>query len=143
MNVYEGRRGDHVNHVAGELPNNGDCADTNQFVYKWSRVYYLRHMEEAQFALYPSARPATPSQPLVQAIGEGIGNDAAHEIGHQFSDGGQFVADMDDDSVDTYQSHQCLGPSAPWIYTGVGTDPQKTPIHWDNNAKASWSKFLH
>jgi len=57
----------------------------------------------------------------MNAIGSGIGTSAAHEIGHQFlglSDG------MEDSSTNTYNSVECKGWDAPWVY-GVGA------IQWE------------
>ena len=115
------------------------------FSYKLSRAYYLVNMEQAQWAL--NLQTAQPTQDLLQAIGEGVGNNAAHEIGHQlttgFSASGEVVGGMglDDGSVNTYNGANCAGGSAPWVFTGVGTDGQ-TPIHWGTNADQSLTNIL-
>jgi hypothetical protein len=59
----------------------GACAETDGNNIAISRVYYPENMGQAQFALKQTN--GTPTDSLLQAIGEGIGNNAAHEIGHQ------------------------------------------------------------
>src|SRR2546430_6887606 len=93
-------------------------------------------MVQAQYAV--NATNGTPTDALLQAIGEGIGNNAAHEIVHQlknrFLNTGKIVGAglwMDDNSTDTYSCISCGGSITPRVYTGVGTDPNKTPIHWE------------
>jgi len=76
---------------------------------------------------------------LAQAIGKGIGNNAAHEVGHQlvnqFNPTGKIVSrmDMDDNSVGTYNGGSC-GDTA--VFTGVSADGT-TAIHWSGNADSS------
>jgi hypothetical protein len=83
---------------------------------------------------------------LAQAIGEGIGNNAAHEIAHElvtrYLASGKILngMDLDDQSLDTYNGGDCGGSTAPWVYTGSGNDgvhPGQTPIHWSPNADQS------
>jgi len=98
-----------------------------------SNVYYLANMEQAQWAppivlnTSQDVQRAAKRVDLMNAIGTGIGNNAAHEIAHQ------FLLDehgMDDSSLNTYNGQGCDGLDEPWVYTGVGTDG--APIHWEN-----------
>lgn len=50
---------------------------------------------------------------------------------------------MNDSSTDTYNGAACDGSNDPWVFTGVGTDPNKTPIHWElGNADVSLTNIL-
>jgi len=50
---------------------------------------------------------------------------------------------LDDSSMDTYNAGSCDGSNAPWVFTGVGTDANKTPIHWEHgNADVSSTNIL-
>jgi hypothetical protein len=98
-------------------------------------------MQEAQRAV--GATNGVPTQALLEAIGTGIGYNGAHEIGHQlvsrFLASGKVISGMglDDSSVDTINSANCKGDTAPWVYTGQGSDglhPGLTPIHWEDVA---------
>ncbi len=82
---------------------------------------------------------------LVEAVGEGVGNNAAHEIAHQLSNtflsSGKIIhgMDLDDSSHDTYNASDCHGATAPWVYTGSdGT----SPIHWESDADRSLLNIL-
>jgi len=96
-------------------------------------------MTNAQTAV--NITTATPTQAqldqLAAAIGEGIGTNAAHEIGHLlvngFTKSNKIVngMDMDDNSQDTYNTINCAGS---WNYTGAYNG---TPIHWSTNADQS------
>jgi hypothetical protein len=149
VRVGEGHQGTNTVFVAGEFPQpqNGvaPCGETNSLSYRVSFVYYLINMEQAQWAL--NLQVAQPTQDILQAIGEGIGNNAAHEIGHQLTTGftpaGEVVGGMgmDDASQNTYNGASCNGATNPWVFTGVGTDGQ-TPIHWGTNADQSLTNIL-
>jgi len=91
--------------------------------------------------------PSVPGFPeLLLAIGEGIGNNAAHEIAHQlataYRTSEKLISGMglDDSSIDTYNGAECLGDKAPWVYTGIGTDG--VPIHWGTSADQSLTNIL-
>ena len=95
-------------------------------------------MEQAQWALpiLLRTRPDTESAlgriDLMKAIGAGIGNTAAHEIGHQFF---SSVLGMDDSSTHTYNGQGCDGSKATWNY-GIGE------IHWGNVTAGAWQRRL-
>ena len=80
----------------------------------YSDVYYLRHMECAQWALPiklitpRDVQNALGRTDLMRAIGTGIGNTAAHEIGHQFFGNG---SGMEDSSVSTYNGAAGCDPT--------------------------------
>lgn len=103
-----------------------------------SNVYYLANMEQAQWALpvqlytAQDVQNALNSVALMKAIGSGVGNNAAHEIGHQF-----FLAGygMDDASTSTYNGKGCDGEIAPWVY-GFG------PISWESLTANAWQSAL-
>jgi hypothetical protein len=147
VSVGTGRRGSHVVYVVGEYPGMDPksgkipCASTNPISTTLSRAFYLVNMEQAQFAL--NLQSASPTQALVQSIGEGIGNNAAHEIAHQVdqSASGNAIAGLDDSSLDTYNGGVCNGDTNPGIFTGVASDGT-TPIHWEPNAAKSLSNIL-
>jgi hypothetical protein len=104
-----------------------------------SAVYFSKHMFSAQNAdpsldspVYP---PTTPSQQtafkkLLKAIGIGIGNTAAHEIGHQLE-----LPDMDCDKPGNnsdcdipvgFNYEDYLGESTSFFDIG-------SPMHWTAN----------
>lgn len=146
VNVGVGGRGSNTVYVTGDLKFDA-CAETTGNNTAVSRVYYPDNMSQAQYALNMTNGGVTDT--LLKAIGEGIGNNAAHEIAHQlknlFSRFGKVVGNMglDDDSVDTYNGASCDGSKDPWVYTGVGTDADKTPIHWEmGNADVSLRNIL-
>jgi hypothetical protein len=91
-------------------------------------------MTQAQYALNLQTA-APPNQTVFQAIGAGIGNNAAHEIGHQLGVAG------DDDSINTYNSGSCDGSKAPWVFTSVGPDG-KTPISWEGKSAESLQSIV-
>ena len=144
VNVGTGRQGSNTIYVVGTslLP----CGQTENVKTTWSRIFYPPNMMQAQHAVNVTTATPTPTQleTLVKAIGEGIGNNAAHEIGHQlvnaFTRAQKIVAgaDMDDGSVDTYNGSSCADPA---VFTGVGTDGL-TPIHWSSNADQSWTNIF-
>jgi hypothetical protein len=93
-----------------------------------SQVFYTANMEQAQWALpiqlytAQDVQNALNSVALMKAIGAGIGNNAAHEVAHQFLLAGYG---MDDASTNTYNGQGCDGGRAPWVY-GFG------PISWES-----------
>jgi hypothetical protein len=104
-------------------------------------------MSAAQYAV--NATNGSPTDTLLQAIGAGIGNNAAHEIAHQLKTKfsrfpGKVIGGMgmDDKWIDTYNGSGCDGSKQPWVYTGFGTDANKTPIHWENVADQSLTNIL-
>jgi hypothetical protein len=150
VNTGVGHQGTNTVYVVGEYPaaQNGSipCSDTNPFSHKESRNYYLVNMEQAQWAL--NLKTGQPPPSLVQATGEGLGNNAAHEIAHQLNNDTRFAfkvvggLGLDDSSIGTYNAATCAGLDAPWVYTGVGTDGV-TPIFWEtNNAAQSLTNIL-
>jgi hypothetical protein len=90
---------------------------------------------------------ATPTQDVLEAIGRGIGNNAAHEISHQLDNYGRIfatgkrVAGLHDTPVNTYNGGDCDGGHSPWVYTGIGPDGA-TPIHWGSDAAQSLENIL-
>jgi hypothetical protein len=142
--VGAGHQGSNTVYIVGDQPL-GACGGTEGFNIAVSRAYYYNNMSQAQYAT--NSTNGSPTNTLLQAIGEGIGNNAAHEIAHQLKNGfpskvvGGFG--LDDNSTDTYNSSSCDGTNAPWVFTGVGTDPNRTPIHWEaGNADASLTNIL-
>jgi hypothetical protein len=97
------------------------------------------NMEQAQWALplvlrtAQDVQSALSSTALMNAIGTGIGNNAAHEIGHQFF--GRAGTGMDDSSTHTYNGQGCQGDVAPWVY-GTG------PIGWEGVTANAWKNRL-
>jgi hypothetical protein len=97
-------------------------------------------MEQAQFAL--NLQTAQPPDSLLQAIGEGIGNNAAHEVAHQLvtqnGNSGKIVAGMGlhDGSTDTYNGGNCSDPA---VFTGVQNG---VAIHWGNAAVQSLTNLF-
>jgi hypothetical protein len=147
VHVGTGGRGTNTLFIVGQVPKwdaqtaGPPCGITAIAGFsESSTLYYIMHMEQAQWAL--NLQTATPTPSLLQSIGEGIGNNGAHEIAHQLkSRSGQLVAGMDDNSTDTYNSGGCNGRKAPWVFTGVGTDGT-TPIHWGTSSDQSLTNIL-
>jgi hypothetical protein len=117
------------------------CGATDNQGVTSSRVYYQLHMENAQWALPITLRNLQDVQNalsnviLMKAIGTGIGNTAAHELGHQF-----FVGSgMEDNSTNTYNGKLGCDPAAagsgPWNY-GFG------PISWEAVTFTAWANAL-
>jgi hypothetical protein len=79
-------------------------------------------MEQAQWALpivvntAQDVQDALVRKDLMKAIGAGIGNNAAHELAHQFL---QKQFGMDNNSTNTYNGKNCRGDTAAWVY-GIG-----------------------
>jgi Glucodextranase, domain B/IPT/TIG domain/PQQ-like domain len=140
VTVGEGHFSAHTLLVVGEDSGTGDCGNTNPFSAQLSRVFYPEAMEEPQFAL--NIQTSQPSEVIVESIGEGIGNNGAHEIAHQlvtrYITSGKIVGGMglDDNSIVTYNGKGCSGLDQPWNYTGISADG-KTGIHWGADAVTS------
>ncbi len=118
-----------VTELCGLTPNQGAQS---------SMVWYRKHMEQAQWALGIKLITAQDVQnalgrlDLMNAIGTGIGNTAAHEIGHQFFG---FYFGMEDSSVHTYNGAAgCDGLSGGGFWYGVG------PISWENVTANAWAQ---
>jgi len=94
-----------------------------------STVWYPCNLTEAQFALNLedtnlSQNTGSPSfASLLKAIGEGIGNTAAHEIGHQFLDN---LCGMNDNPnlLGVYNGGSADAGNDPSMYTGIGPNGQ-------------------
>jgi hypothetical protein len=114
----------------------------------FSNIFYEMSMEMAQYALpitmttAQDVQNALHNMSLITAIGTGIGNTSAHEIGHQFfglSNG------MEDGSLNTYNGAAgCVafgGPTAGWNY-GFGQISWEpvTANAWENALKAGFHK---
>jgi hypothetical protein len=103
-----------------------------------SDVFYRRAMEEAQRALpivlvtAQDVQNALSRVDLMKAIGSAIGNNAAHELAHQFLLDGYG---MDDTSTNTYNGKDCYGDTARWVY-GFG------PIAWEDVTASELKKKL-
>jgi hypothetical protein len=99
-------------------------------------------MEDLQWAL--DRRTPNPTDDMLEYLGQGIGNIAAHEIGHQlvraFSSSGKVVngMNMHDGSLNTYNGGDCNDSSN---YTGISQDGL-TPIHWSTDAGTSLTNIL-
>ena len=132
-----GRQALHTAYVGGEPSLY--CGWTPGLTPGVSQVYYQKHVTEAQDAVGDDQ--GEPTTQLLGAIGEGIGNSAAHEVGHQlvnqYSFSGKIVngMDLDDSSIGTYNGASCSGVDNPAVYTGYGSGG--TPIHWSGNANKS------
>jgi hypothetical protein len=129
VRVDEGSQdtGDHRVNVINGSDIQHPCGKTDNLPgVRFSKVFYMEAAGQAQWALPIALYTALDVQnalnraDLIKAIGAGIGNNAAHELAHQF-----LLASygMDDASTNTYNSAQCEGDSAPWVY-GLA------PIHW-------------
>jgi outer membrane protein assembly factor BamB len=149
--IGSGKQGTNTVYVVGEdggMENGANpCANTASTTAALSRAFYPTHMSQAQFALNIQTASSTPTQAVLLAIGQGIGNNAAHEIAHQFSNYAHFtrkgyvVADLDDSSLDTYNGGTCDGGKNPGIFTGVAADGV-TKIHWETTAAQSLENIL-
>jgi hypothetical protein len=132
-----GRQALHTVYIGGEPTLY--CGWTPGLTPGVSQVYYQKHVAEAQDAVGDDQ--GDPTTQLLGAIGEGIGNSAAHEVGHQlvnqYSFSGKIVngMDLDDSSIGTYNGASCSGVDNPAVYTGYGSGG--TPIHWSGNANKS------
>jgi hypothetical protein len=144
VNATEGapNTGDNrANVVDGSSSQSGmeRCGASNPFVVtNDSSIFYLANMEQAQWALpivlttLQDVQGALARSDLMKAIGTGIGNNAAHEVGHQFFLQG---SGMDDSSTHTYNGQGCDGAAAPWVY-GLGN------IQWETVTDTAWKSAL-
>ena len=144
VDVNEGRSGtgDHRANVVDGVYFDGSsvaCGLTPPIGLQYdSKVYYRKNMEEAQFALPIQLNTAQDVQnalqniALMKAVGTAIGNNAAHEFGHQFFSAG---AGMDDSSINTYNGQGCDGSVERWIW-GFG------PIQWEGIIANAWKNAL-
>jgi hypothetical protein len=122
----------------GGLTTALQICNTYGYLCNWnSVVYYTAVMFSAQGAALNLSSPTMGQnadfQQLLTAIGDGIGNTAAHELGHQLR-----LPDMDCDGP----GHtSCPGPppSAPWFFYEYYSDGPPLylnigyPLRWDNN----------
>jgi hypothetical protein len=95
-------------------------------------IYYLTHMSGARWVVNPDFTVPTPEnaaefQRIIEAIGRGIGITSAHEFGHQFGIGGEYL-----ESRGVYEGGVCSPTEDPSGWTGIG--PDGTPIHWGEEA---------
>jgi hypothetical protein len=144
VNVSEGTpgTGDNYAYVSDGYGANGyadSCGWTADSARTDSKVFYGENMSQAQWALQivlKTAQDVTNAlgrADLMKAIGTGIGNTSAHEIGHQFF--GATGSGMHDGSTNTYNGVFCSGEAAPWGY-GVG------PINWEAVTANAWTQVL-
>jgi hypothetical protein len=106
----------------------------------FSNIYYRRHMEMAQFALpivlvtAQDVQNALHRVDLMKAIGTGIGNTAAHEVGHQYFLNGYG---MEDSSTSTYNGAAGCDPrtAGGWNY-GFGA------VSWEALTADAWKNIL-
>lgn len=158
--VVEGtpNTGDHQAVVKTTSTGQGPtCGFTNPNQTVNSTIVYECNMEEAQNALQveisnvQDEAAALARQDLIQAIGRGIGNNAAHEIAHQFLLGCcsmDALSSQDSNAAGTYNSGDANGSPDPQIlnsdpspYTGYAKDG-KTEIHWESTTKQALTKCL-
>jgi hypothetical protein len=141
VDVSEGRTGtgDHQVNVIDGYSLASPCGQTQNYPsITFSDVFYLAAMENAQWALGivlktpQDVQNALGSMRLMDAIGAGIGNNAAHELAHQFL---LKKYGMDDSSTNTYNGADCNGATAPWVY-GIG------PINWEGVAAGALKNSL-
>jgi hypothetical protein len=147
VTVVEGTHGgDNRATVLDTVPISSDCGDTNPNQggltagFHDSEVNYDVNMEQAQTALNISITnaqteaAALQQTALMDAIGMGIGNTAAHEIAHQFL---KHCCSMDaNPSTDpnakgTYNATGCTAAADPTPWTGYWPGPPKIYIHWE------------
>ena len=116
------------------------CGDTSPYGFHISRIYYPSNMLGVQLAL--QLKVPVPTNAIISEIGEGIGNNAAHEIAHQLSNrllyNHQPFPGMDDITYGTYNGGSCKDPA---VFTGIGADG-KTPIYWETNTAAALAYVL-
>jgi hypothetical protein len=105
-------------------PEPGTCAAgyTQQLWTDHSLVYYECNMTGAQ-----AINSGTLSTATLTAIGTGIGNTAAHELGHQFS-----LPQMDDQTIRTYNSD----------ILNDATRYDGSPRTWESGADARLKQIL-
>jgi hypothetical protein len=159
--VVEGtpNTGDHQAVVQTNSTNQGpSCGSTNINVVHPtdSEVWYECNMEQAQWALgiiinnAQDEANALTRQDLIRAIGRGVGNNAAHEIAHQFlikcCSMDVLISD-DPGSAGTYNNGSADGDANPQVinsdpapYTGYGKSGK--PIFWEDATKKALGNCL-
>jgi hypothetical protein len=161
VTVVEGtpNTGDHQAIVQTSSTDQGpSCGSTNiNVVHRVdSEVWYECNMEQAQRALQVAINNAQDEtnalkrQDLIQAIGRGIGNNAAHEIAHQFlikCCSMDVLTSDDPASAGTYNNGDADGDPNPQIinsdpapYTGYGKSGK--PIFWEDSTKKALGNCL-
>ena len=117
------------------------CGVTTAGALRTSEVFYPLNMEYAQWALQivlqtpQDVQHALSRADLMKAIGAGIGNTAAHEIGHEFF--GAHGSGMHDSSTNTYNGVAGCDPrTAGGYFYGVG------PIQWESITAQWWTQVL-
>jgi len=139
-------------------PSGWSCGDTNIIpaVPKESIVGYDCTMGQAQWALQVVINNAQDEvnalkrQDLIQAIGRGIGNNAAHEFAHQFLSkccGMDVLISQDPGVAGTYNNGSQYGDpdpndinSDPAPYTGYGKNGKA--IFWQDITKQALGSCL-
>lgn len=160
--VVEGtpNTGDHqavVETVSPDLSTSCGTTNIEIAVPVDSEVWYECNMKEAQAALQVVINNAQDEavalgrQDLIEAIGRGIGNNAAHEIAHQFlirCCSMDVLTSKDPNAAATYNNGDSDGTPNPQVadsdpapYTGFGKDG-KTSIHWESTTKDALTKCL-
>jgi hypothetical protein len=133
------------------------CGNTDLNFPNTSTIPYECNMEQAQIALQisiPNAQAeaaAMGNLSLIQAIGRGIGNNAAHEIAHQFLGeccSMDVLTSADPNAATTYNNGDGSGDpsptntdSDPSPYTGYGKNGT-TAIHWENTTQRALQACL-
>jgi hypothetical protein len=161
VTVVEGNpdTGDHQAVVQTTSSGQGaTCGSTNINVQqpRDSEVWYECNMEQAQVALQvvvtnaQDESTALKRQDLIQAIGRGIGNNAAHEIAHQFlilCCSMDALISNDPGAAGTYNNGEADGDPNPKIinsdpapYTGFGKSGKA--IFWEDATKTGLGKCL-
>jgi len=164
VTVVEGKAGTGDNWaIIQDYPPTGapatDCGDTslNQSPPQESTVTYTCVMEQAQWALQivinnsQDEADALAREDLIQAIGRGMGNTAAHEIAHQFLGlccNMDVTISTDLNAAATYNQGDADGDPSPNVpdsdpasYTGFGKD-EKTAIHWESATQQGLARCL-
>jgi hypothetical protein len=136
--------------VTPNLPNQG-ISPSNEFTNQISQIDYINIMEEAQSALNvvinnaQDEAAAIGRADLIEAIGRGIGNTAAHEVAHQFllqccdMDSSPSTATSsnpdptvpDPNARGAYNASGYSGRADPSFWIGYWPIP-KIDLHWEN-----------
>jgi hypothetical protein len=116
-------------------PKTGLACGLTTYPRNASTAWYSCNLTEAQFALnldntnLSQNTGSTSFASLMKAVGEGIGNTAAHEIGHQFLDDSLPCGMNDDPNLKgVYNGGSADAGDDPSMYTGVG--PNGQPLSW-------------
>ena len=161
VTVFEGDTGgDRLVTVQTAAASGMACGNTPNISYRNSEVYYECVMKNAQFAVQARITNAQDEAvqvlrpDLIQAIGRGVGDTAAHEIAHQFLGpccSMDVLTSADPNAAATYNNgsedgdsrptcspqlnHDCSPVnSEPATYTGFGKDG-RTAIHWEDTTR--------